>query len=417
MRRLLKEIGDRLQAFIDQREDVALVLCSPAGDSVPMLKILEGLEEASASDLHWVVTDNFVDPAAYADAVVAAFATKHDVVRLAMQKQGMRPWPPIPKRVRSPAAPPAQRLRELAAFSRELLPVRNGGNNVWIFYPLEIGDRGAFARLMAELLRHEFPFPWCHHLRFIVRAEPADAVTRTVLGDRPRVQWYEPDLSASAVNRALEEESADENAPLAERMAGLPILAGNDFAMARYPEALEKYALLLRYHGSMNNYPMAAFALNGMGEVYERMGALERANESFEAALIPASHGEHPAIPIWLNTVVNLGNLCVRQKRWHDGEAYFDVAQQLATVARDGPAKVGALRNRGDCQQQQGKLDEAAKSWRAAVVIAAQLEDVDACRALLGRLEQHHTQAGEHAAAFELQEQLAALNAPREALA
>jgi hypothetical protein len=410
MRQLLNEIGDHLQAFIDQRDDVALVLSSPAADSLPVLKILEGLEEASASDLFWTVTDNFVDPVTYADAVVKGFATKHEVVRLAMPERGMKAWPPIPPRVRSEATPPTQRLRELAAFSRELLPVPNGGNNVWIFYPFEVTDQTAFAKLMADLLRHEFPFPWCHHLRFIVRADPTDAAMQTVLAGRPRIQWYQPDLGTDAVNRGLEAEATDESRPLAERMSVVPIMAGNDFAMARYPEALEKYALLLRYHGSMNNYPMAAFALNGMGEVYERMGELERANESYEAALIPASHGEHPAVPIWLNIVVNLGNLCVRQGRWRDGEAYFDVAQQLATVARDGPTKVGSLKSRGDCQREQGKLAEAVQSWNDATVIAAQLQDVDSCRALLGRLEQHYAQAGPYAAALELREQLVALN-------
>jgi len=361
--KLLKVIAERLQAFIDQRDDVALILSSPAGDSLPVLKILEGLEEESTSDRFWIVTDDFVDPSAYASAVVRAVATKHEVVRLAMKKRGMRPWPDIPPQVLSDATPPAQRLRELAAFSRELLPVPNGGNNVWVYYPLEVAAPSAFAALMGELLDHEFPFPWCHHLRFIVRAEPDDPAFRWVFEERPRVQWYRPDLGAEAINRALEEEAADESAPLDQRVGMLPILAGNDFAWGRYPAALEKYALLLRYHASTNNYAMAAFALNGMGEVFDRMGDLERANESYEAALIPASYGDHPAIPIWLNVVVNLGNLCVRQERWEDGEAYFDIAQQLATVARDGTTRISALERRGFCQQQQRKLAEAAQSW------------------------------------------------------
>jgi hypothetical protein len=414
MRRLLKEIGDRLQAFIDQRDDVALVLSSPAADSLPILKILEGLEEESTSDLFWMVTDNFVDAASYAEAVVKGFGTRHEVVRLAMQRQGLKPWPPIPPRVQSEATQPTERLRELAAFSRELLPVRNGGNNVWIFYPLEVVNHGAFAKLMADVLRHEFPFPWCHHLRFILRADPASPAMQAALAGRPRVRWYQPELGPEAIDRALGEEAADESLPLPERMAMLPIMAGNDFTRARYPEALEKYALLLRYHGSMNNFPLAAFALNGMGEVYERMGDLEHANESFEAALVPASQGDHPAFPIWLNVVVNLGNLCVRQQRWADGEAYFDVAQQLASAARDGPTKVTALRSRGDCQERQGKLAEAVQSWRGSAVVAAQLEDVGSCRAALARLEQHFAQAGQYSAAFELREQMVVLDTPRE---
>jgi len=405
----IKQISERLQAFVNQREDVALILTSPTTDVPPLLKILEGLEEASSSDLYWSFTDNFVDPESYADAIVKAFASKHEVVRLALEDKKMKPWPPLPPAVASGQLPPVPRLRELSAFSRSLLPIPSGGNNVWIFFPLEISNPSAFASFTKELVRHEFPLPWCHHLRFILREDPADEVSGLQLG--PRVQRYRPDLSMDAINRSLEAQVADESLPLDQRLAPLPIMAGNDFAQGLYPEAMEKYELLLRYHAPMNNYPMAALALNGMGEVYEKLGDLERANTSYEAALIPASHGDQPPIPIFLNVVLNLGNLCVRQQRWEDAECYYDVAQQLATVGRNAPVKIRSLDNRGLCQQQQGKLEEAAKSWQDGLVIAAQLQDVDPCRTLLGRLEQHYSSAGDTARVQELQDQLAGLNA------
>lgn len=411
MRKLLNEIGAHLTAFLKQRDDVALILNSPAGDSVPMLKILEGLEEASSSDLHWRHTDAFTDARAYVSGIVAGFATKHELVRLSMVKEQMTPWPPIPPQILSDDAPPAQRLRALGAFSRELLPIPNGGNNVWIFYPLEVADYGAFARLMEELIRHDFPFPWCHHLRFIVRADPGQLEVRAALGASPRIRWYQPDLSMNAINQSLEADIADESLPLYERIAPVPIMAGNDFAWGRYPEAIQKYELLLRYYAPINNYPMAAVALNGMGESYEKMGDLERANESYEAALIPASHGDHPPVAIFLNVVTNLGNLRAHQAQWADAEAYYDMAQQLATAARNASAKISALENRGLCQQQQGKIEEALGSWNDGAVIAAQLEDAESCRALLSHIEKHYTAAGEDSKAVELREQLAALSA------
>src|SRR5215813_12847380 len=140
------------------------------------------------------------------------------------------------------------------------------------------------------------------------------------------------------------------------------------------------------------------------------MGQLERANESYEAALVPASHGEHPPIPIFLNVVLNLANLRLTQKRWEDAEAYFDMAQQLATVARDASLKIRALENRGICQQQQGKFEEACKSWNDGLVMAAQLEDVILCRGLLERLCQHYAETRQITKERELREQLAAFN-------
>src|SRR5262245_6832516 len=126
MRRLLKQLSDHLQAFIAGRDQVALVLRSPAADALPMLKILEGLEETSASDLFWTFTEPFTGAADYATTVIKAFTTKHRATQLAMEKEGLRPWPPIPPSLLAEQGPAAQRLRGLAAFSRELLPVPHG---------------------------------------------------------------------------------------------------------------------------------------------------------------------------------------------------------------------------------------------------------------------------------------------------
>ncbi len=414
MRTLVNQITERLRSFIAQRDDLALVVRSPATDAPPLLKILEGLEETSPSDFFWTFSDDFTTPEAYASAVVAAFASKHEAVRLAMEKEGMTPWPLIPPQVLSEQALPAQRLRELAAFSRELLPVVNGGVIVWVFFPLDIASHAAWASLVADVLRHEFPFPWCHHLRFIIREDPAARAVQTLLGTSPRIQWYEPDLSTDAINRSMEEEIANEELPLAERLNTLLVTAGNDYAYKRFPEALEKYEILLQYHAPTGNYAMSALALNGMGEVYEKMGDAERAGECYESALVPASHGDNPPIPIFLNVVLNLANLRLAQERWAEAEAYYDVAQQLATVARNAPVKVRSLENRGVCQQQQGKVDEAIESWNLGAAIAEQLGEAELRRSLLERLQQHYAKTRQQAKEREIRERLDALSKPAE---
>lgn len=408
MRKLLSNIGQRLQLFINQSEDFALVTSSPLPDSLPLLKIIEGLEQQSACDLYWTFTDSFIDQETYVAAVITGFATKHELIRLAMEKEGMQPWPPLPPEILSEQNLPSQRLRELAIFSRELLPIPNGRNVVWIFYPLDIIDHAAFAMLMKQLLEHSFPFPWTHHLRFIIRDDPSNPAVQKHLMASPRIQWYAPDLSLDAVNRSMEEEIADEELPLAERMSTLMVVAGTDYAHNRLPQALEKYALLLQYYAPMGNYPLAALALSGMGQVYEKMGDLDRANESYETALVPASQGTNPPIPILLNLTLNLANLRSTQKRWDEAEAYYDLTQQLATANRDASLKIRSLENRGICQQQQGKLEDACKSWNDGLVIAAQIEDVELCRELLVRLLQHYSKTNQTTKECELREQLAA---------
>jgi tetratricopeptide (TPR) repeat protein len=409
MRRLLNEISQRLGSFIDQRDDLAMVVCSLETDAPPLLKILEGLEETKASDLFWIFTENFVNPSAFANSVVTAFATKHELMRLAMQREKMTPWPPVPSQVASERTPPAQRLRDLAMFSRELLPIRNGGTVVWVFYPLQITNHSAFATLIEEVLQHDFPFPWCHHLRFLIREDPAARALERLLARSPRIQWYEPDLSMDAVNRSMEAEIVDDTLPVEERLNTLMVMAVTDCAHNRLPQALKKYELLLQYHAPMGNYAMAALALNGMGEVYERSGDLDRANESYEAALIPASHGDNPAIPVFLNVLLNLANLRRAQERWEDAGAYFDMVQQLATINRDPCLKIRSLENRGICEMRQGKRDEACKSWNDGLVMAAQIEDVEVCRNLLKHLHQYYGDTAQIAKEREVREQLTAL--------
>lgn len=412
MRRLLEAISDRMQAFLAQRDNVALIVRSPETDCLPILKTIEGLEASNPSDLFWTFTDRFMDAVSYADAIVSGFATIHGAMQLAMKREGMAAWPDIPAHIRAAETAPAKRLRELAAFSRELLPVRNGGNNVWTLYPLEIADPVSFAVLMRDVLQHEMPFPWCHHLRFIIRDDPSLPTLQSFLGSMPDVDWYQPDLGPEAVYQGLLADAADERQPLDQRLSSVLVMAGADAAFGRHAQAIEKYELLLQYHAPRGNLAMAAAALNGMGESYVKLQDPGRGEECFHAALIPASHGEHPPIAVLLNIVLNIANLRFAQQKWDEAEPYYDAAHQLATVARDGPTKVRALEYRGICQRWLGKLDEAEQSWIGASVIAAQLEDVDLCRSNVERLRQYYAETGRFREEYERREQLAALTPP-----
>jgi len=413
MRRLLEAISERMQGFIDQRDNLALVVQSPESDCLPILKTIEGLEANNPSDLFWTFTDRFADAVTYAEAVVNGFATIHAAMQLAMEKEGMSPWPDIPAHIRAARTMPSQRLRDVAAFSRELLPIRNGGDNVWTLYPLEILDPVGFAALMRDVLHHEMPFPWCHHLRFMIRDDPFSPALQSLLGGQPGIDWYQPDLGADAVYRGLQEDAADESQPLEQRLSSVLVMAGTDAAVGRHAQAIEKYELLLQYHAPRGNLAMSAVALNGMGESYAKLQDVGRAEECYHAALIPASHGEHPPIAVLLNIVLNLASLRFAQQRWQEAEPYYDAAQQLATIARDGPTKVRALEYRGICQRWQGMLDEAERSWIDGSVIAAQLEDVDLCRSNVERLRQHYAETGRFREEYERREQLVALSTPR----
>jgi tetratricopeptide (TPR) repeat protein len=395
MRRLLETINQRFQSFIAQNHQVALAVGCELANTAPVIKIIEDLEAEAVSEWYWVFKLDFEDPARYASAIISDFSARHEAVSMSMEKEGMEPWPAIPDAVLSEETAPELRLRELMAFSRRLLPVPDGGAVVWVFFPLDIANPLAFLALMREVMKHEFPFPWCHHIRVILRDDLSEESFKDAAEGASRWQWYKPDLSMEAVEQSLAEEAADESRPLDERMNALMVMAGMDYSYQRYAGALGKYYLLLKYHAGLGNLPMAAVALNGIGEVYQKLGAREEAAKYFETALIPASAGEHPPIPIFLNVVLNMANLRLEQQRWQEAEGYYDSAQNLATLARNGHVKLRSLENKGYSQLMQGKHQEAIETWEHGITIAENLGEEALRRSLLNRLAQAYRETNQ----------------------
>jgi tetratricopeptide (TPR) repeat protein len=389
VRKYLDRIKDRLRSFIAQRDDFALVVGCSSEDSLLALKMLEGLAEASTSEMFWTCIDAFTTPAEYAQAVVGSFAVKHKAVTQALQKEGRTPWPPLPGRVASKETAPAERLRALMVFSRSLLSVLEGGLTVWVLLPLEVVDAGAFAALVRDVIDHEFPFPWCHHLRLVVRDDPRAKALSKLLEQAPRVQWLSFDLSLPTMEKAMEEEVTDETLPLDQRMANLLVLAGVDFAQKRYADAVEKYELLARYHGAKGNQQLVALALNGIGEVHYRKGELDQAGKYFQEALPAASASLVPS-PVLFSVTLNLANLRAEQGHWGEAEGYHECAERLAMMARNVGGKLQAMEKRGLSQYKQQKITEALTTWQQGADMAEKLNQDGSRQSMLKRLEEHY---------------------------
>ena len=93
---------------------------------------------------------------------------RSSAVRLAQAKQNLKLWPEFPPEIlRQGTLSPPDRIKRLLIFSRSLLPVLDGALVVWVLFPLKITDQAGYASLMTQLWRHDYPFPWCHHIRLI----------------------------------------------------------------------------------------------------------------------------------------------------------------------------------------------------------------------------------------------------------
>jgi hypothetical protein len=412
VQKLLDAASTRLREFVAQRDNVALVVTCTDADAIIVQKLLDELEDAATSEMVWIVTDDFAEPVAYTNAVVNAFAAKCGAVSLALRDKNMAPWPPVPASVFDETRAPAERLRDLMAFSRSLLPFPAGMVAVWCIHPANIPNPAAYTHLVADVLAHEFPDPWCHDLRFIVRALPAEPTLPATIGQRPRIDWFTTDFSQEAMARAIDEEADDESLPLDRRLQSLFVSANLDYAHQRPEAALEKYEVLLQHYAGIQHPTMTALVLNGMGEAHARLGNREQAANCFEHALIPASAADGPPIPVLLNLSLNLGNLRMEEGNFAAAESYFDAAQRFATVQRAGITKVQVMEKLGYCQYSLGNVDAAVTSWTAAATVAEQLELPNEEMSARRYLQTHYANIGDEARARAMAERLSSLQAP-----
>ena len=411
MQKIFDAITERLQAFISQRDHAVLLTRCSDVDCIAVLKLLEGLDEASSSELFWMCPNEFQDARGYVDAVVKDFTTKHDGMRMVMDHKKMKVWPPTPAQVSDSSLPPDVRLRELMGFSRALLPEPEGCSAVWVLFPLHIANASGYSQLIRDLVRHQYPFPWFHHIRIILRDDAAVSALSHALAGSPSVVHYAPDLSDQAMEKALEEEAADESVPLPDRVQAMFLSAQRDVAFSRFDDAMKKLKIFLRFQTAAGDAPMVALALNSVGEIHQRLGRTEQSARCFEAAIEPACAGENPPLPILFNVLLNLANLRLAQGRFAEAEAYYDAGEKLATVQRNPAAKIQSIESLGYCQYMQGRGADAAQSWGHGAMIAGKLEQPELQKSLLLRLREYYASTNQATQARQIESQIFAIKA------
>ncbi|MGA3190495.1 MAG: tetratricopeptide repeat protein, partial [Bryobacteraceae bacterium] len=160
---------------------------------------------------------------------------------------------------------------------------------------------------------------------------------------------------------------------------------------------------------STGNGAMVALVLNSVGEIHERQGRPQQAEQCFEAALEPACDGPHPPVPVMYMTVAKLADSRFNQSRYDEAEPLYATAEKLATLQRDPRAKLQAIEKMGLCQWMQAKKDKAVKSWRVGAEIAGKLEIPELQGSMLMRLREHYAAADLWIEQQEVENQLAVL--------
>jgi tetratricopeptide (TPR) repeat protein len=212
------------------------------------------------------------------------------------------------------------------------------------------------------------PQPWCHHMRIVVREEAHKAPLSENVRTMVAAEFYTPDMGQDAVQGSLEQEAFNGDLPLPQRMQSLLLLAGMDLAYQRFPQASKKYALLAKYHGALGPKPLHALSLNGIGEVFDRMGNNKEAKRYYELALVPAVQAQDPASLI--NITGNLANLNRLDENWKDAWGYYEGLSILGKAVGNDELRLRSLEQMGFCKYKLKDVKGAWECWNAGVTLA-----------------------------------------------
>jgi hypothetical protein len=408
MRSLADQSAAAFRAFLSERDDLILILSAADGDLPAGLKILEGLDAELSHVWGWVFAQSFTDVPRYVNAIIADIANKQTAMDAALQKQGKPPLPTFPEVLRDPLYEAAERLRGAVRHVRSMIPPLPGGVTLFALLPLAIHNHADYAALARDLVRHRMPFPWCSGVRFVLRD---DVALPQLIRFRhaPRTRSLQIDFSASAVAEALAREAADESVPMHDRMNAALVAAGMDQAHGRTDQALVGYETALQHFGSAGNAPVAALAAHGIAACLQAKGNTPGAERVMHAAMEVALQSEPPALPVVLNVLLELTMLVARQRRWAEAELYLTATHDVAIALFMPSVRAEALVRRGIAQSRIGKVDEAERSWRDAILVADEAEAPDHALAARECLHRVLRQQGRNDEAQDLAHEIARL--------
>jgi tetratricopeptide (TPR) repeat protein len=329
---------------------------------------------------------DFQSAEAYVEEIVQTLVARVDALNRAISESNEpieRPLD-IPSAIRRPG-PPVARLKEAMAYTRALADAPEHCV-AWGLFPLRILDAAAHARFVQELMQHDWPMPWFHHLRIFVREDAGAPWVSTHLKAAPRTDFYALDFSPEKMERSLEDQAADAEEPLETRMQAYLMLAALDYGHQRYQRSIEKYTLLATYFTKTHNSPLLALCLNGIGEVFLRNRDFVSARKYFVSALTPAIAAKGSGIAVLINVGLNLGKLHLEKHEFAQAIEYYEGVSTLADATCNAGLKLQVKEAQGSCYLALLQHREAWEQWQQGLFLARSLGDDVYQERLLQRL-------------------------------
>ena len=384
MRKLVERVRTTVEEFVEQRDDLMMMVSCSDADAPILLKLIEDVEQSVASDVFLFFADDFDEPTSYVAQIVERLREQHKSASEAFVKAGREPLPSFPEWSADDEVAPADRLIEMVSFARSLLPDDGGHRLIWTMFPQKISDGKAYLQLISAFATPRTAAPEIRGVRVIAR-DVIDAQPLSFdLARSNRVQFTAFDMGPEAIQDALKEETEDDALPDEQRMAALLQNALIDLAHGRNGDALPQLDVLAGYYQSTENHCLYALTLNSIGDMHSRNGDMDQACHWYECAVPPAVKSTSA---VMLHTVVkNLADLAYDGKQYERAEQLYDYVDQLAGKMLYVEGMVNARERRGLCNEQLQSHDEAVQNWEAAAQLSRNVELPDGLRRNLEHL-------------------------------
>lgn len=390
MRQLYEKLGQMLRGFIDQRDDLLLLVAANDSDSALVYQCLRDFDHQSPGDLVLLFGEAADSPDAYLDTLAGALRAQVEMVNSGAAPDDT-PLPDPPEAMFEPAVPPAMRLKFGLGYAASLVDPRGGQRFVWGMVPGEIRDPEKHVKLLAGLPSPELE-PWMRGGRVIARVPENFELAKSPLAGAPRVRVEKFVIPHDAHEQELLATLNDPAIPEADRMAAAIQLGFIDTAHGRLEPATAHFRKSLAFFQWVGFPAMEGLVMMGLGDVARRRGDLADAKRWQESALVPAAKAESPIL--MASIVQHLGVLAYEQGNYAEAaERYHEVAGfHRAMFSEDTLAE--ALEWEGESLDRSGKTQDAVFRWYEAALIGRTFNLEHRLATVLPRLRQGYEKIG-----------------------
>ena len=353
MRTLVDNLRAQLSEFIEQREDLILLLKGDQAGTTISVNILRELEQDPGTDVFLIVSGVFGDARSIADAVVDQARAELSLAAEYLQESDGEPLPELPEDIDD--LPPLEKIHSILTYTSGLLDPEGNHRVVLGLFPNSILQPDEYHGLIKDLSPTGGIQAWMRGARLIF-CDHSAAELETLEGC-PRMRVVDYDLTHDGIQRSLYEDVENQDLPDADRVNAAYQLAIFDHAYDRPDEALEKLDYLLGYFQGTENEVMQAMVMHTTGDVYRKQNNLSRARYWYECATVPAINAN--SRQTLQKIVQSLGELEHEDGNESKAQAYLAQTRSMANVNGDAMTMIQAERSQAATYQAMGQLPEA----------------------------------------------------------